>query len=187
MSGLYFPTGPNTLVNPIGKTSTQSNLECYSLIFFFLLSYIGFRYITQSLTILKDYIPFTVIIKCWLYSLHCIIYSCGLFYTQQFVPFNLLPQFCPSPHWKPLAWALYCMFLFVMFTRFFFRLVWLFVSCFLGPHPWHMEVPTLGVKSELQLLAYTMATATQDPSCICNLHHSSGQHQILNPLREARD
>ena len=24
-----------------------------------------------------------------------------------------------------------------------------FAFCFLGPHPWHMEVPRLGVKSEL--------------------------------------
>ena len=29
----------------------------------------------------------------------------------------------------------------------------------LGPHMWHMEVPRLGVKSELQLLTYTTATA----------------------------
>ena len=45
----------------------------------------------------------------------------------------------------------------------------------------------LGVKSELQLLAYTTATATQDPSHLCNPHHSSQQCCILNPLREARD
>ena len=48
-----------------------------------------------------------------------------------------------------------------------------------------MEVPRLGVKSELQLLAYTTASATQDASRVCDLHHSS--HRILNPLREARD
>ena len=65
---------------------------------------------------------------------------------------------------------------------------WLFVCfCFLGPHLRHMEVPRLGVKSELQLLAYTIATATEDPSHICNLHHSSWQCQILNPVSEARD
>ena len=58
---------------------------------------------------------------------------------------------------------------------------------FLGLHPWYMEVPRLGVKTELQLLAYTTATATQDPTCICNLHHSSRQHRILNPLSKARD
>jgi len=56
---------------------------------------------------------------------------------------------------------------------------------FLGPHSQHMEVPRLGVESELQLLAYT--TATPDLSHVCNLHHSSWQHWILNPLSEARD
>ena len=59
--------------------------------------------------------------------------------------------------------------------------------CFLGLHQQHMEVPRLGVESELLLPAYITAAATQNPSCICNLHHSSRQHRILNPLREARD
>ena len=31
------------------------------------------------------------------------------------------------------------------------------------------------------------ATATQDPSHFCDLHHSSRQHQIINPLIEAKD
>ena len=47
------------------------------------------------------------------------------------------------------------------------------VVVFLGPHPQHVEGPRLGVRSELQLPAYTSATATLDPSCICDLHHSS--------------
>ena len=38
-----------------------------------------------------------------------------------------------------------------------------FFLAFLGPHPRHMEVPRLGFKSELQLLAYTTVTATLDP------------------------
>ena len=63
----------------------------------------------------------------------------------------------------------------------------LFLSFFLGPHPRHLEVPRLGVELELQLPVYVTATATQDPSCICDLHHSSWQHQILNPLSKARD
>ena len=46
----------------------------------------------------------------------------------------------------------------------------------------HMEVPSLGVKSELELPAY--ATATRDPSHICDPRHSSWQCQILNPLIE---
>ena len=52
-----------------------------------------------------------------------------------------------------------------------------------------MEVPRLGVKLELRLLAYTTATAiaTQDLSRICNLHQGSQQCQILHPLSEARD
>ena len=44
---------------------------------------------------------------------------------------------------------------------------------FLGPHLWYMEVPRLGAELELQLLAYTTATAAPDLSYICNLHHSS--------------
>ena len=62
-----------------------------------------------------------------------------------------------------------------------------FFFFFLGPHPRHMEVPRLGIQSELQPLAYATATATSDPSCICDLHHSSRQHLILIPLSEARD
>jgi len=50
-----------------------------------------------------------------------------------------------------------------------------------------MEVPRLGVQLELQLQAYTTATAMPDPSRVCDLHHSSQQHWILNPLREVRD
>ena len=48
-----------------------------------------------------------------------------------------------------------------------------------------MEVPRLGVKLELQLPAYTTATATQNPSCICKLYLQ--QWWILNPPSKARD
>uniref|UniRef100_A0A8D0R123 Serine/threonine kinase 31 n=1 Tax=Sus scrofa TaxID=9823 RepID=A0A8D0R123_PIG len=50
-----------------------------------------------------------------------------------------------------------------------------------------MEVPRLGVESELQAPAYARATATRDPSHVCNLHHSSRQHRIVNPLSKGRD
>ena len=43
-----------------------------------------------------------------------------------------------------------------------------------------MEVPRLGVESELQLPAYITATAMQDPSRISDVHHSLWQSQILN-------
>ena len=35
--------------------------------------------------------------------------------------------------------------------------------------------------------AYATTTATQDLSHVCDLHHSSRQHRILNPLSKARD
>ena len=49
----------------------------------------------------------------------------------------------------------------------------------LGPHWRHIDIPRLEAELELQLLAY--ATATQDLSCVCDLHHSSRQHWIPNP------
>ena len=58
---------------------------------------------------------------------------------------------------------------------------------FLWPQLWYMAVSRLGVKLELQLPAYTAAIGMRDPSRACDLHHSSWQHQILNPLSEARD
>ena len=48
-----------------------------------------------------------------------------------------------------------------------------------------MEVPRLGVYSELQLPAYS--TAMPDLSLIGDLHHCSWQHWILNPLSKGKD
>ena len=62
-----------------------------------------------------------------------------------------------------------------------------FFFCFLGLHSRHIEIPRLGIESELQLPAYTTATATQDLSSICDLYHSSEQCRILNPLSRVRD
>ena len=50
-----------------------------------------------------------------------------------------------------------------------------------------MEAPQLEVKSQLQLLAYTTATASQDLSYICDLQHSTQQCWVLNPLIQARN
>ena len=66
------------------------------------------------------------------------------------------------------------------------NLTFFFFFCFfLEAHLQHKEIPRLGVERELLLLAYT--TATKDTGHICDLHHSSGQCQILNPLSKARD
>ena len=48
-----------------------------------------------------------------------------------------------------------------------------------------MNVPGLGVESELQLLGSATATATPDPSCISSVCHIAWQRWILNPLSEA--
>ena len=80
-----------------------------------------------------------------------------------------------------MVWFFICAFA-KMTILFYFIYFW-----FLGLHPRHMEVPRLGVPSELQLPDYTTATATWDLSLVCDVHHSSQQRQILNLLREARD
>ena len=51
----------------------------------------------------------------------------------------------------------------------FFNFVFLFLF-FRAADLSHMEVPRLGVESELQLLAYTTAIATWDLSSVCNPH-----------------
>ena len=62
---------------------------------------------------------------------------------------------------------------------------WFSFFFFLGLHPRHMEIPKQRVEWELQLSAYTTATATRDLSCICDLHHSS-QHARSLTLNGAR-
>ena len=68
----------------------------------------------------------------------------------------------------------------------FYLFIYLFI---LHPrtHTQHMEVSSLGVESELQLLTYAMATVTPDLSHVCNLHHGSWQHRIFNLLNKATD
>ena len=63
----------------------------------------------------------------------------------------------------------------------------LFIFLFLGLHLWHVEVPGLGIESELQLQAYSIATAMPDLSCVCNLCSSVWQHQVHNPRSNAKD
>ena len=72
-------------------------------------------------------------------------------------------------------WYFNCHHLREAFSVFFF--LWIYLR--------HMEVPSLGVELELQLLAYTTATATPDLSRICDLHCSLQQCQMLNPLSKA--
>ena len=65
--------------------------------------------------------------------------------------------------------------------------IYLFIFAYSAPDLHHMEVPSPGTESKPQLLTYATVTATWDLSHICDLHLSSWQRQILNPLSEARD
>ena len=49
------------------------------------------------------------------------------------------------------------------------------------------KFPGQGGQIRATALATATATATQDPSHVCNLHHSLWQHQTPNPLSEARN
>ena len=62
------------------------------------------------------------------------------------------------------------------FLSFFFLSFFLLVLRAIHPH---VEVPRLGVELELQLPAYTTATATPDPSHVCALYHSPGNARSL--------
>ena len=54
-----------------------------------------------------------------------------------------------------------------MYNEIVFCFACLFIYIFfLGPHLWHMEIPRVGVESNLQLPSFGTATATPDPSCI---------------------
>ena len=66
-------------------------------------------------------------------------------------------------------------------------LFFFFSFFFLEVHLWHMEVPGLGVISELNLPACATTTATPDLSHVFNLHCSSPKYWILNPVTEVRD
>ena len=66
-------------------------------------------------------------------------------------------------------------------------LIFHFTHFFLGPHWCHLEVPSLGVRWELQLPVSTSAMAPLDPSSTCDLCSSLGPCRSPNPLTEARD
>ena len=54
----------------------------------------------------------------------------------------------------------------------FYVFVILLFFSFEGMHLWLLEVSRLGIQFKLQLPASTRATATWDPSHVCNLYHS---------------
>ena len=69
------------------------------------------------------------------------------------------------------------------------NILYLFCLFVLMAAPVAYEVPRLGVAWEVRLLAYTTATASPDPtpSSVWDLHLSSRQRQILNPLSKVQE
>ena len=110
----------------------------------------------------------------------CALQNVFILYNQIFVPLkHHLLTFLPL---QPAATTI-LLSASMSLTISFYLLIFSFYRRYLQ----HMEVPRLGIEFKLQLLAYTTATAMPDPSCICDLHCSLQQHQILNPLSKARD
>ena len=120
-------------------------------------------------------------------------------HTQIYIQVVIAVIFITAIKWKQSKWPLtmdtksmleYLQAIkgiYYFFLKFNFFLNFNFYSFyFLGPHSWHMEVPRLAVELELQLPACTTGAATKDPSCICNLHHTSQQCPILNPLERGQ-
>jgi len=100
-------------------------------------------------------LAFVVICRKWY------IYLIVLFSFLNYSWFTMFCQFLPC---RKLYFILFYLFIFLSF---------------LGPHLRDVEAPRLGIWSDM---AYARATATQDPSRVCYLHHNSRQCRILNPL-----
>ena len=94
--------------------------------------------------------------------------ACCCRYCNEYWSANICMPFMSVNHLSPHQIFFFCLF---------------FQGCTHGI--WRFPVSRIGVKSELQPLVY--ATAMQDLSCLCDLHHSSWQHWMLKPLSEARD
>ena len=95
-----------------------------------------------------------------------------------------------TEHWSSVRyWFVFILrfFTFTYFEIYNWHCTFFFFPFFLGWRLWCTTVPRLGFKLELQLPAYTTATAMPYLSHICKLHHNSWQCHILNPLSKARD
>ena len=110
----------------------------------------------------------------------CLPYSQPLCHRQNAISAEKLPTYGSESNYTPILHKR-------ILPRAASFILFYFIYVFLGPPLQHVEVPRLVVELELQLPAYTTATAMPDLSSIFDLHHSSRQCQILSPLSEARD
>lgn len=79
--------------------------------------------------------------------------------------------------------------LYVSFGIMFIQVFCPFFFGFWGPHLQHMEVPRLGVRTGATAAGppHNHSNARSEMRCVWDLHHSSLQWQIINPLNETRD
>ena len=67
----------------------------------------------------------------------------------------------------------------------FYFLLFTYLFCFLGSYPQRMGSQARGwIRAAAASLGHSHSNT--DLSCVCNPHHSSWQHQILNRLSKAR-
>ena len=76
---------------------------------------------------------------------------------------------------------------FLLFIYFYFPNTLFFFYCTARWPSFLLFKAALVAYGSSQARCQIRAVAMQDPSTICDLYHSSRQHQILNPLSEARD
>ena len=96
----------------------------------------------------------------WFYNLSC---STIMVFPWGYTNIHTQSNRWPGPYLRPQALVIFFNSICNFWCIFFFGREW-------GGAGWHMEVPRLRVESELQLLAYTTATAMPDLSHICDLH-----------------
>ena len=106
---------------------------------------------------------------------------------------NISPCAClptPSNHQSPLCFygfGFFSFFIQVISYSICLSVLSFFLFCFLGPHPWHMEVPRLRVKSKLQLLAYATSQPCQIWAGSVTYTTACGNAGSLTPWVGSRD
>ena len=150
-----------------------------------------FKYYFPSWPIPGDLIQFPVLYSRTLLSIHS---RCNSLYlltpnsqSTPLLPSSLATVLHVCESVSVFVYRFICAILQSPYVSDIWYLCFFFFFVFLGLHSRHMEGPRLGVESDLQPPAYTTATATPDSSHVCDLHHTSQQCWILNPLNKASD
>ena len=116
-------------------------------------------------------------------------FFCTEYCLSHFLLWNCI-KYWVCPLWFRIAFGVTHNFISLgyIFYDFFLFFFSFFLSFFLfRATPLAYGSTRLGVRSELELPAYTTATAMPDRSCVCDLHYSLWQCWLLKALSEVRD